>query len=102
MQTFRMGVMALTPFKDDLSLDEEGLRAHLDRLAAAGTTVFLTSPVNGESHQLTIAEHRRIYEIGIEICKGRVPVWAAIRDSASAAAAFEVIQQAIAANLDGV
>lgn len=102
LPTHRIEVMAMTPFKDDLALDEDALRTHLDRLASAGHMVVLTSPINGESHQLTIAEHRRVYEIGVEVCKGRVPVWANTRDSASAEAALAIIREALAAGCDGV
>lgn len=70
-------VPLVTPFKDDLSLDEIGLRKlvnhyigveKVDGLVPCGTT--------GESPTLTNAEHDRVIEIVVEETAGRVPVTA--------------------------
>jgi 4-hydroxy-tetrahydrodipicolinate synthase len=65
--------MLATPFSKDGAIDEAGLRAHLRRIAGAGCGVFLASPGSGEGHALSADELRRLYEIGVEECKGRVP-----------------------------
>lgn len=65
--------MLATPFAPDGSIDEAGLRAHLRRMVAAGCGVYLGSPGTGEGHGLTLSELGRLYEIGVEECKGRVP-----------------------------
>jgi 4-hydroxy-tetrahydrodipicolinate synthase len=68
-------VPLVTPFKDDYSLDEKGLRRlinylieeeKVDGLVPCGTT--------GESPTLDHEEHHRVIEITIEETRGRVPV----------------------------
>lgn len=66
--------MSMTPFLEDGSLDEDGLRVHLRRLRDAGVGVYLGSPGSGEGHALTEEERRRVYEIGVEELRGKVPV----------------------------
>ncbi len=70
-------VPLITPFKDDLTLDEVGLRRLVnyfieeekcDGLVPCGTT--------GESPTLSNAEHDRVIEIVIQEARGRVPVMA--------------------------
>lgn len=65
----------VTPFKDDLSIDEEGLRKlvnyfiddeKVDGLVPCGTT--------GESPTLNHEEHGRVIDIVIDETKGRVPI----------------------------
>lgn len=65
----------VTPFKDDLSIDEEGIRRLVnhfievdkaDGLVPCGTT--------GESPTLDHEEHGRVIEIVIDETRGRVPV----------------------------
>lgn len=97
-----MFCMAATPFHEDGSLDEEGLRAHLGRLVEAGNGVYLGSGGAGEGHVLTAQELRRVYDAGVEVCRGRVPVHANPRESRSAAAMYEVAREAVAAGVDVV
>jgi 4-hydroxy-tetrahydrodipicolinate synthase len=70
-------VPLITPFKDDYSLDEPGLRKLVtylieeekcDGLVPCGTT--------GESPTLDYKEHDRVIEIVIDEARGRVPVMA--------------------------
>lgn len=68
--------MSITPFGARDCLDEAALRVHLRRMAAAGVAVYLGSPGAGEGHVLTDDELRRVYEIGVEELKGKVPVYA--------------------------
>jgi 4-hydroxy-tetrahydrodipicolinate synthase len=97
-----MFCMAATPFREDGALDEDGLRAHLRRIAAGGNAVYLGSGGAGEGHVLTIPELRRVYQIGVEVCRGSVPVYANPRESRSAAAMYEVAGEAVAAGVDVV
>jgi 4-hydroxy-tetrahydrodipicolinate synthase len=69
--------MAITPFRDDGALDEAALRGHLRTLAAARIGVFLGSYGTGEGRLLGADERRRIYQIGVEELRGRVPFAAA-------------------------
>lgn len=64
-----------TPFRDDMSLDEEGLRrnvAHL--LGLRSTNGLYVNSVFGEPLALTLAERKRTAAIIIEEVRGRVPV----------------------------
>lgn len=97
-----MFCMVATPFKDDYSLDEDGLRAHLRRLVAARNGVYLAGGGAGEGHVLTAKEYRRICEIGVEECKGKVPTYTNPRESRSAAAMYEYAREAVAAGVDVV
>jgi 4-hydroxy-tetrahydrodipicolinate synthase len=98
----QMFCMSATPFHEDRSLDEDGLRAHLQRLVDANNAIYLASPGAGEAQVLTIAEHRRIYDIGVEVAKGKVPVYANPRESVSAELYYEVAKEAIEAGVDAV
>lgn len=97
-----MFCMAATPFKDDGSLDEDELRTHLRRLVAADNGVYLGSGGAGEGHVLTVSELRRIYDIGVEECKGRIPTYANPREARSAEQQYEVAREAVAAGVDCV
>jgi 4-hydroxy-tetrahydrodipicolinate synthase len=97
-----MFCMSATPFAADGSLDEDALRAHLQRLVDAGNGVYLGSGGAGEGHVLTPAELRRIYDVGVSVCRGHVPVYANPRESRSAAAMYEVAREAVAAGVDVV
>jgi 4-hydroxy-tetrahydrodipicolinate synthase len=94
--------MAATPFSEDLVLDESALRDHLRRLVKARNGIYLGSGGAGEGHVLTPRELRRIYEIGVEEAKGKVPVYANPRESRSAALMYEVAKEAVEANVDVV
>lgn len=69
--------MTVTPFTPEGALDEEGLRTHLRFQAAAGVGVYLGSYGSGEGHLLREREVERLYEIGVDELKGKVPVYAA-------------------------
>jgi 4-hydroxy-tetrahydrodipicolinate synthase len=67
-------VISLTPFTATGKLDEDGLRAHLRRLASSGIGVYLGGSGSGEGYALSRDEMRRVLEIGVEELRGRVPV----------------------------
>jgi 4-hydroxy-tetrahydrodipicolinate synthase len=97
-----MFCMSATPFNGDASLDEEALRVHLRRMVAAGNGVYLGSGGAGEGHVLSVAELRRIYDIGVQECKGKVATYANPREARSADQHYEVIREAVAAGVDCV
>jgi len=93
-------VPLITPFKDDFSLDEAGLRRlvnylieeeKVDGLVPCGTT--------GESPTLTNAEHDKVIEIVVAEANGRVPVIAGT-GSNSTAEAIERTKHAEAVGAD--
>ena len=70
------GTALVTPFCNDLSLDEPTLRALVRRQIEAGINFLVPCGTTGESPTLTRAEHLRVVEITLEEAKGRVAVLA--------------------------
>jgi len=70
------GTALVTPFRRDLSLDEETLRRLVQRQLAAGINFLVPCGTTGESPTLTRTEHLRVVEITVEEAKGKVPVLA--------------------------
>src|ERR1043165_2405498 len=68
------GTALVTPFRRDLSLDEETLRRLVRRQIEAGINFLVPCGTTGESPTLTRAEHLRVVEITVEESRGRVPV----------------------------
>jgi 4-hydroxy-tetrahydrodipicolinate synthase len=68
------GTALVTPFRGDLSLDEETLRRLIRRQIAAGIDFLVPCGTTGESPTLTRGEHLRVIEIAVEEAKGKVPV----------------------------
>ena len=68
------GTALVTPFKQDLSLDEATLRALVRRQIDAGINFLVPCGTTGESPTLSRAEHLRVVEITLEEAKGKVPV----------------------------
>jgi len=70
------GTALVTPFRKDLSLDEETLRRLVRRLIAAGINFLVPCGTTGESPTLSHEEHLRVVAITLEEAKGKVPVLA--------------------------
>ena len=70
------GTALVTPFRQDLSLDEATLRALVRRQIEAGINFLVPCGTTGESPTLTRAEHLRVVEITLEEAQGKVPVLA--------------------------
>ncbi len=70
------GTALVTPFRRDLSLDEETLRKLVQRQIAAGINFLVPCGTTGESPTLTRAEHLRVAQITMEEARGKVPVLA--------------------------
>jgi 4-hydroxy-tetrahydrodipicolinate synthase len=70
------GTALVTPFRQDLSLDEATLRGLVRRQIAAGIDFLVPCGTTGESPTLSRAEHLRVVEITLEEAKGKVPVLA--------------------------
>jgi len=64
----------VTPFRKDLSLDEDALRRLIRRQIAGGINFLVPCGTTGESPTLTHKEHLRVVAITIEEGKGKVPV----------------------------
>jgi 4-hydroxy-tetrahydrodipicolinate synthase len=70
------GTAMVTPFRKDLSLDEETLRRLVRRQIAAGINFLVPCGTTGESPTLSNEEHLRVVAITLEEAKGKVPVLA--------------------------
>lgn len=67
-------VISITAFDESEGLDEEGLRGHFRRMAAAGIGVYVAGGGSGEAYTLSSSESDRVIEIAVEELKGKVPV----------------------------
>ena len=70
------GTALVTPFRQDLSLDESTLRALVRRQIEAGINFLVPCGTTGESPTLTREEHLRVVEITLDEAQGKVPVLA--------------------------
>src|SRR6266545_2597006 len=70
------GTALVTPFRRDLSLDEETLRRLARRQIDAGIDFLVPCGTTGESPTLSHAEHLRVVELVLEEARGKVPVLA--------------------------
>jgi 4-hydroxy-tetrahydrodipicolinate synthase len=70
------GTALVTPFRSDLSLDEEGLRRLVRRQIEAGIHFLVPCGTTGENPTLTREEHLRVVEITLEEAHGKTPVLA--------------------------
>jgi 4-hydroxy-tetrahydrodipicolinate synthase len=62
----------ITPFQEDFSLDEEGLRRNIEFLSSAGVAGIVPCGTTGESATLSFEEHKQVVEIAVDCSK--VPV----------------------------
>src|SRR5258708_17050208 len=68
------GRAMVTPFRKDLSLDEDALRRLIRRQIVGGINFLVPCGTTGESPTLTHKEHMRVVAITLEEAKGKVPV----------------------------
>lgn len=68
------GTALVTPFNEDLSIDEAALRRFVEFQISEGIDFVVPCGTTGESPTLSDAEHRRVVEIVMEEARGRVPV----------------------------
>jgi 4-hydroxy-tetrahydrodipicolinate synthase len=70
------GTALVTPFQEDLSLDEKALRKLVRRQVDAGVNFLVPCGTTGENPTLSHEEHLRVVDITMEEAAGRVPVLA--------------------------
>jgi 4-hydroxy-tetrahydrodipicolinate synthase len=68
------GTALVTPFKKDLSVDEEALRRFVEFQIAGGIDFLVPCGTTGESATLSDEEQRRVIQVVVEEARGRVPV----------------------------
>lgn len=70
------GTALVTPFRSDLSLDDECLRRLVRRQIEGGIHFLVPCGTTGENPTLTREEHLRVVEVTLEEARGKVPVLA--------------------------
>jgi 4-hydroxy-tetrahydrodipicolinate synthase len=91
----------VTPFLADGAIDEERLRALVDRQIEGGVRLLVPCGTTGESATMTEAEDQRVIAITVEVARGRARVIAGT-GSNSTAAAIEYSQRARDLGADAV
>jgi 4-hydroxy-tetrahydrodipicolinate synthase len=76
----------VTPFKSDGSIDEERLRALVDRQINGGVGLLVPCGTTGESATMTEDEDARVIAATIEVARGRAKVIAGAGSNSTAAA----------------
>jgi 4-hydroxy-tetrahydrodipicolinate synthase len=83
----------VTPFKADGAIDEDRLRALMERQISGGVKLLVPCGTTGESATMTEAEDQRVIAITVEVARGRARVIAGT-GSNSTVAAIEYSQRA--------
>ncbi|MDQ1424696.1 MAG: hypothetical protein QOD72_2194 [Acidimicrobiaceae bacterium] len=91
-----------TTFAADGAFDSDAFREYLSRFVDAGHGVYLASGGSGEGHALTGDELREVYRVGVEVCKGRVPIYSNQPEQYTAKATIELAELAIEAGVDAL
>ena len=98
---FKGSIVALiTPFKND-ELDEEKYASLIHHHISNGTKGVVPAGTTGESPTLTNAEHKKVIEIAVKECNGKIPVIAGT-GSNSTAEAIELSKYAEKSGADGL
>jgi dihydrodipicolinate synthase/N-acetylneuraminate lyase len=98
------GILAAvtTPFTaDGEAVDEQNLRAQVERLIAAGIHGLVPTGTTGEFMTLTPQEYRRVIELYVEAAGGRVPVVAGV-GALSTKGAIELARHAEKVGADAI
>ena len=91
--------MCATVFAPDGSFDEAAMRLYLRRQIDARLGVYLGSGGNGETHAMSHDELFRLYAVGVEECRGKVPVHANLPEEHTAEQTIAQARIAIAAGV---
>jgi 4-hydroxy-tetrahydrodipicolinate synthase len=91
----------VTPFKSDGGIDDDRLRALVDRQITGGVRLLVPCGTTGESATMTEAEDQRVIAITVEVARGRARVIAGA-GSNSTMAAIEYSQRARDLGADAV
>ncbi|HEV7681361.1 MAG TPA: 4-hydroxy-tetrahydrodipicolinate synthase [Pyrinomonadaceae bacterium] len=78
----------VTPFKNDGAIDEDRLRALIERQIAGGVRLLVPCGTTGESATMTEAEDQRVIAITVEAARGRARVIAGTGSNSTAAAIY--------------
>src|SRR6266705_585569 len=76
----------VTPFKSDGSVDEDGMRALVDRQINGGVRLLVPCGTTGESATMTEDEDARVIGLTIEVARGRAKVIAGAGSNSTSSA----------------
>jgi 4-hydroxy-tetrahydrodipicolinate synthase len=95
------GTALVTPFRRDGSIDEPALRQLVEWQIAEGVHFLVPCGSTGEAATMSVAEHRRVVEITVDVTAGRVAVVAGAgsNDTADAIALSREMKAAGATHL---
>jgi 5-dehydro-4-deoxyglucarate dehydratase len=96
------GVLAfpVTPFKDDLSLDLDGLATNVGALAERPFSALVAAGGTGEVYSLTPTEQDAVVRTTVDAARGRLPVMAGV--GFNQAVAVETARSASEAGADAI
>src|SRR5499426_1580773 len=100
MSTISLLARNCTLFTTTKVLDEDAYRKSLQRFVDFKIGPFLASGGSGEANSLSWDEVRRVYQIGVAVCRGKVPVYANMPEVRSAQEAIDFSRLAIEAGVD--
>jgi 4-hydroxy-tetrahydrodipicolinate synthase len=96
------GTALVTPFRHDGSLDETGLRHHVEWQIANGISLLIPAGTTGETATLSEQEWLRVVEVTVEAAAGRVPVFAGATHNSTAQAVENARKLARIPHLTGI
>ena len=89
---FKGSIVALiTPFKNN-KLDEENYSKLIHHHIASGTKGVVPAGTTGESPTLSHDEHRKVIEIAVKECNGKIPVIAGTGSNSTAEAIVRILR----------
>ncbi|MDB5923161.1 MAG: hypothetical protein JWN13_2097 [Betaproteobacteria bacterium] len=100
MPTINLLARNCTLFTTTKALDEDAYRESLQRFVEFKIGPFLASGGSGEANSLSRDEVRRVYQIGVAVCRGKVPVYANMPEVCTAQEAIDYSRLAIEARVD--
>lgn len=102
MEPLTLIARTATTFAPDGTLDEDAFAQYLQRFVDTKLDVYVASGGSGEGCTLTIDELKRVYRIGVGVCRGKVLIGSNQPDQHTPAASIEHARLAIEAGVDAV
>ena len=96
------GTALVTPFRDDGSVDEAALTAHVHWQIANGISLLVPAGTTGEASTLSEEEWLRVVHLTVQAADGRVPVFAGSTHNNTAQAVANARKLAGIAGLSGI
>ena len=102
MSNIKLMCRTTTTFTTDGKIDEKAMRWHFKRLVDAKIGVFPASGGVGEAYAMTMDEIRRVYELAVDECKGKVQVYANPPEQHTASETLKHARVAIETGCDAI